>query len=257
MPVIFAGHGNPMHALQSDRFSEGWRNAVKNISTPRAILCISAHWESQGTFVTLSEKPPTIYDFFGFPEKLYKVRYPAPGDPDLAEKVHDLLNPAVVTGDRQRGLDHGCWSVLIHMFPEADIPVVQLSLDRSLSPQEHFELAGRLLPLRDEQVLILGSGNIVHNIGLAEFRNEGGFDWAVEAAGKMTDLILKRDFNALINFNKQDQSLRKAIPSPEHFLPMLYILALIRDEDHIVIFNDECELGSVAMTSIKVSNLLI
>lgn len=259
MPVLFIGHGSPMNAIEDNEFSRGWREAAEKLPRPKAILCISAHWETWGTLVTGMEQPRTIHDFGGFPRELYEAQYPAPGSKWLATAVRDTVKNTQVDPDEDWGLDHGAWSVLIQMFPEADIPVVQLSLDYTKTPQEHYNLAKELAPLREEGVLILGSGNIVHNLrravlpgGWGDINQPFGLDWALEASDLLKGLILQDDHNALINYGDLGPAVGLAIPTPEHYLPLLYVLAVKRPGDQVTLFNDKPLAGSLTMTSLVI-----
>lgn len=256
MPVLFVGHGNPMNAVEENEFVQGWREIAKTLPKPRAVLCVSAHWETRGTSVTVMEKPRTIHDFGGFPQRLFEVRYPAPGDPELAKETKTIIKKTGVGLDERWGLDHGCWSVLVRMFPAADIPVVQMSLDYSQPAQYHYDLGKELAALRRKGVLIIGSGNLVHNLRLVAWdkMNEPGygFDWAVEANEKMKKLILANDHKALINYESQGKAFELAIPTPEHYLPLLYILALKEERESMEFFNDSTTMGSLSMTSLKI-----
>ena len=230
MPLLFVGHGSPMNAIEENQFTRGWRETTDSIPKPNAILCISAHWETRGTWVTAMENPRTIHDFGGFPGELYNVSYPAPGNPFLAGEVQKTVRKTDVRLDDSWGLDHGCWSVIKHMYPDADIPVIQMSLDYSKSPEQHFELAGELASLRNRGVLIIGSGNMVHNLGMIAWDKvdlpEDGYDWALEASAKMKSIILSGDYKPLIDFRFQGRAFDLAIPTSEHFLPLIYILSL-------------------------------
>jgi 4,5-DOPA dioxygenase extradiol len=256
MPVLFLGHGSPMNAIEENEFVTGWRNIGKTIPKPNAILCISAHWETRGTFVTAMEKPGTIHDFGGFPTELYEVQYPAPGSPELAKETKTLIKKAEVGLDDKWGLDHGCWSVVKHLYPDADIRVIQLSLDYLQSPQYHYDLSKELSSLRRKGVLIIGSGNMVHNLGMVSWdkmEEPGyGYDWAIEANEKMKKFILSNDHKSLINYKLQGSAFNLAIPTPEHYLPLLYSLALKEENESIEIFNDKAVAGSLTMTSIKI-----
>ncbi|MEQ9187846.1 MAG: 4,5-DOPA dioxygenase extradiol [Cryomorphaceae bacterium] len=255
MPVLFLGHGSPMNAIEENEFVAGFRNIAKDISKPNAILCVSAHWETKGTLVTAMENPPTIHDFSGFPQELYEVNYPAPGSPDLAKETKSLITTTEVGLDDKWGLDHGAWSVIRHMYPNADIPVFQMSLDYSQSPQYHYELAQQIKSLRERGVLIIGSGNIVHNLRLVEWRRLNdtfGFDWAIEANEKMKKYMLSGDHQQLINFRSQGKAFDLAIPTAEHYLPLLYTLALKDEKDELRLFNDKAVAGSLTMTSVKI-----
>ena len=254
MPILFIGHGNPMNAIEENSFVNGFRETAKKLPKPTAIVCISAHWETKGTQVTAMQSPQTIHDFGGFPQALFDVQYPAPGSPELAKTVQELLKPTQVTLDQNWGLDHGTWTTLIHFFPKADVPVIQLSLDYTLSPQQHYDLAKKLQILRSKGVLIVGSGNIVHNLGLVDFRNitkeNYGYDWAIEARELTSKWILDGNHTLLIDFKNQGKALNLAVPSPEHYLPLLYILSLQEKTDKLELFNDKLVAGSLSMTSL-------
>jgi 4,5-DOPA dioxygenase extradiol len=256
MPVLFLGHGSPMNAIEENEFVDGFREIVKEIPRPNAILCISAHWETRGTFVTAMDYPKTIHDFGGFPKALFDVNYPAPGSPELAGEIKAIVKKTDVGLDYNWGLDHGAWSVIKHLYPEADVPVIQLSLDYTKSAQYHFELASVLSELRGKGVLIIGSGNIVHNLRMVAWDKLNGnpfaYEWASEANEKMKSMILNNDFQSLIDYRLQGKSFDLAIPTPEHFLPLLYVLALKNNSDEIKIFNDKPVGGSLSMTSIKI-----
>ena len=255
MPVLFLGHGSPMNAIEENEFVRGFRNIAKGIPKPNAILCVSAHWETKGTFVTAMQNPPTIHDFGGFPKELFAVQYPAPGNPDLAKQTKSLITKTEVGLDEKWGLDHGAWSVIKHLYPNADIPVIQMSIDYSQSPQYHYELAQQIKSLREKGVLIIGSGNIVHNLGKVEWRrlNETfGYDWAIEANDKMKKFILEGNHKELINFRSQGKAFDLAIPTPEHYLPLLYSLALQDKNEEVKLFNDKAVAGALTMTSLKI-----
>jgi 4,5-DOPA dioxygenase extradiol len=255
-PVLFIGHGSPMNAIEENEFVAGWRNVGKTIPGPNAILCVSAHWETRGTFVTAMEKPKTIHDFGGFPSKLFEVQYPAPGSQELAKETKSLIKKTEVGLDEKWGLDHGCWSVVKHLYPDADIPVIQLSLDYFQSPQYHYDLSKELSSLRKKGVLIIGSGNMVHNLGMVSWEKIDepgyGFDWAIEANEKMKKFILSNDHKSLIDYKQQGSAFNLAIPTPDHFLPLLYSLALKEENEKIEVFNDKAVAGSLTMTSIKI-----
>lgn len=256
MPVLFLGHGSPMNAIEENEFVKGFRDVAKEIPNPNAILCVSAHWETRGTFVTAMEKPMTIHDFGGFPQALFDVKYPAPGSPELARETKSLVKKIDVGLDDKWGLDHGAWSVIKHMYPKADIPVIQMSLDYSQTPQFHYELARELKSLREKGVLIVGSGNMVHNLRMVAWdklnADEYGFDWAIEASEKMKKFILSGDHKQLIDFRSQGKSFDLAIPTPEHYLPLLYSLALKDESENVSLFNDKAVAGSLTMTSVKI-----
>ncbi|MEP7320440.1 MAG: 4,5-DOPA dioxygenase extradiol [Saprospiraceae bacterium] len=256
MPVFFLGHGSPMNAIEENEFVQGFRSIGKNITKPKAILCISAHWETRGTFVTAMEYPRTIHDFGGFPQALFNVQYPAPGSPKLAEETKSIIKKTQVGLDDTWGLDHGAWSVIKHLYPLADIPVIQLSLDYTQGAQYHYDLARELSVLRSKGILIVGSGNMVHNLRMVAWdkldANEFGFDWALEARDKMKKYILSGDHKPLINFRGQGKTFDLAIPTPEHYLPLLYALALKDDHEQVSLFNDKAIGGSLTMTSVKI-----
>jgi 4,5-DOPA dioxygenase extradiol len=256
MPVLFLGHGSPMNAIEENEFVNGFRQVGKAITKPNAILCISAHWETKGTYVTAMEKPPTIHDFGGFPQALFDVQYPAPGDPALAKETKELVKKTNVGLDEKWGLDHGAWSVIKHLYPAADVPVIQMSLDYTQPPSYHYELAKELSTLRKKGVLIIGSGNLVHNLRLVAWdklnTDNYGYDWALEAKEKMNQYILSGDHQPLINYKSQGKSFDLAIPSPDHYLPLLYTLALKEEKEKISLFNDKAVGGSLTMTSVKI-----
>lgn len=256
MPVLFLGHGSPMNALEENVFVRGWREIGETLPKPNAILCISAHWETRGTFVTAMEKPPTIHDFGGFPQKLFEVQYPAPGSPQLALETQKAVTKTEVGLDQKWGLDHGCWSVVKHLYPAADVPVIQMSLDYYQAPQFHYELGKELAALRKKGILIVGSGNMVHNLQRVAWNklNEAGYgyDWALEANDKMKAFIEQGDHQQLISYKSQGKAFDLSIPTPEHFLPLLYILALQGKDEKPEIFNDQAIAGSLTMTSVKI-----
>lgn len=256
MPVLFLGHGSPMNAIEENEFVTGFRNTGKTIPRPNAILCVSAHWETRGTFVTAMDMPPTIHDFGGFPKALYDVQYPAPGSPELARETKCILTKTEIGLDTQWGLDHGAWSVIKHLYPKADVPVIQLSLDYTQGARFHYDLARQLAPLRKKGVLIIGSGNMVHNLGLVvwdKLYTPGfAFDWAAEASEKMKKFILSNDHQQLINFKSQGKAFDLAIPTPEHYLPLLYALALKEEHEKVSLFNDKPIAGSLTMTSVRI-----
>lgn len=255
MPVLFLGHGSPMNAIEENEFVSGFRTITKEIPKPNAILCVSAHWETKGTFVTAMLNPPTIHDFGGFPKELFAVQYPAPGSPDLAMQTKSLITKTEVGLDEKWGLDHGAWSVIKHLYPNADIPVIQMSIDYTKTPQYHYELAQQIKSLREKGVLIIGSGNIVHNLRMVAWKqlNETfGYDWAIEANDKMKKYILDGNHKELINFRSQGKAFDLAIPTPEHYLPLLYSLALQDRNEQVKLFNDKAVAGALTMTSLKI-----
>lgn len=256
MPVLFLGHGSPMNAIEENVFVRGFREVAKTIPRPKAILCVSAHWETRGTKVTAMEMPRTIHDFGGFPRELYEVQYPAKGHPVLASETAQMLVPDTIAMDHSWGLDHGAWSVIKHLYPDANVPVIQLSLDISKSPEAHFELASRLQRLRDRGILIIGSGNIVHNLGMVDWPNlnkmDHGYDWAREARTKLNHWIQDGNFGELTSYTKQGRAIQLAIPSSDHYLPLLYTLALKQQSESLELFNDHLLAGSLSMTSVKI-----
>jgi 4,5-DOPA dioxygenase extradiol len=256
MPVLFVGHGSPMNAIQDNEFSRSWKEIGKSLPKPRAILVISAHWETRGTFVTAMEKPQTIHDFGGFPQELFNVEYPAPGSPQLARETKSTIVKTDVGLDDKWGLDHGAWSILKHLYPKADVPVVQLSLDYMQKPQYHYDLAKELAALRRKGILIIGSGNIVHNLRMVAWDKmnepEFGFDWAIEANDKIKSLIEAGDHTSLINYSSLSKAVNLAVPSPDHYLPLLYTLALQEKNEKLSFFNDKAVMGSLTMTSVRI-----
>ena len=253
MPVLFLGHGSPMNAIQENEFSKGWHSLGKTLPHPNAILCISAHWETRGTFVTAMEKPPTIHDFGGFPDELFAVQYAAPGSPQLAIETKKIISKTEVGLDDKWGLDHGAWSVIKHLYPNANIPVIQMSLDYYQGPQYHYELAKELTALRKKGVLIIGSGNMVHNLRIMDWNKPDiGFDWAIEANDKFKQLISSGNHQALFKYDTLGKSIELSVPTPEHFLPLLYTLGLKQENEPISFFNDKTIMGSISMTSVKV-----
>ena len=251
MPVLFVGHGSPMNAIEENEFAQAWVDMGRQLPRPKAILAISAHWESMGTKVTAMEKPRTIYDFYGFPKELYEVTYPAPGSPDLAQTVRKVIKQTEIKPDMAWGLDHGTWSVLKRMFPHADVPVVQISLDRSKSARQHYELGQQLRELREEGVLIVSSGNIVHNLSMVVFDDNLKFDWAEAFDARIKAWILSGDHDPMIQYEKQGRSAELAINSAEHYLPLLYTLGLKDEAEPISFFADKVTYGAISMRSIK------
>lgn len=251
-PALFIGHGSPMNALEQNAQVQQWQSVVRD-SKPKAILMISAHWYTQGTAVTAMARPKTIHDFYGFPEALHQVQYPAPGKPELAAEIKNLLAPHQVILDSGWGLDHGAWSVLMHMFPNADIPVVQLSLDQNLSPVEHLELAKKLAPLRRQGVMILGSGNVVHNLRMLDWQSTQPPLWAEQFNRQIKELLLTKNFAAIAHYQKLGEAARLAAPHPDHFLPLLYVLGSMLEGDELSLFNDEILYGALSMLSVKLS----
>ncbi|MBI6118158.1 4,5-DOPA-extradiol-dioxygenase [Salegentibacter maritimus] len=257
MPVLFLGHGSPMNAIEENEFVSAFKKLGKELVRPNAILCISAHWETKGTFVTAMENPPTIHDFGGFPQALFDVQYPAKGSPELAQETKSIITKTEVGLDDKWGLDHGAWSVIKHLYPNADIPVIQMSIDYSKPAKYHYELAQELNSLRHKGVLIIGSGNMVHNlrrVAWNKLNEEYAFDWAIEANEMMKEHILSGDHQKLINFKSQGRAFDLAIPTPEHYLPLLYTLALKEENEKVSLFNDKPVGGSLSMTSLKIES---
>ncbi len=251
MPVIFVGHGNPMNAIEDNEFSRAWTKAGKSVPKPRAILCISAHWETEGTFVTAMDRPRTIHDFYGFPQELYEKDYPAPGSARLARLVQESVPRVRISPDLAWGLDHGTWAVLCRMFPKADVPVVQLSLDSSQGPEFHYELGRQLRLFRDKGVLIVGSGNMVHNLGHMSWE-DAAFDWAVEFDERIKRFILAGDHRSIIAYKDQGPAAKLAVPTNEHYLPLLYVLALQDKDEPVSFFAEKVTLGSISMRSLRI-----
>lgn len=253
MPALFVGHGSPMNAIEDNEFSRTWQRLGKELPKPNAILCISAHWETKGTFVTAMEAPKTIHDFGGFPRELFAVQYPAKGSDTLVKETKQAISKIVVELDHEWGLDHGAWSVIKHMYPDANVPVVQLSLDYRQDAAYHYELAKELASLRKKGVLIVGSGNMVHNLGIMDWRNANqGYDWAVIANEKFKSLISSKNHSDLIKYSSLGKEIQLSIPSPEHYLPLLYILALQNDKEEAKFFNDKEVYGSISMTGVMI-----
>jgi 4,5-DOPA dioxygenase extradiol len=250
-PVVFFGHGSPMNAITPSRYADSWRALGASIPRPKAILCVSAHWYTRGTGVTAMAQPRTIHDFYGFPQALFDVQYPAPGDPALAGRVRDLVEPVDARLDDEWGLDHGTWSVLAHAFPGADIPVVQLSIDGTQAPRFHYALGRRLAPLREEGVLVIGSGNVVHNLGVMRRGvNPQPYDWAVRFEDRVRTALAARDHAPLIDLEGDDA--RLSIPTPEHYLPLLYCIALQAEDESAEIVVDGIDIGSISMLSVLI-----
>ena len=256
MPVLFLGHGSPMNAIEENQFVSGFKEIAQKLPTPAAILCISAHWFTDGTKVTSMIIPRTIHDFSGFPQALYEVQYPAKGSPALANETKKLLFPTHIDLDEKWGLDHGAWSVIKHLYPQANIPIIELSIDYTKSAQYHFDLAKKLQVLRNKGILIIGSGNIIHNLRLVDFqhieKDNYGYAWAIEAKEKLYNYINNRDFQPLINYHTLSTAVQLSIPTPEHYLPLIYTLGLQQKEENILFFNDKLVGGSISMTSIKI-----
>lgn len=246
MPVLFIGHGSPMNAIEDNAFTRKWAEIGASLPRPDVILAVSAHWTTEGTRITDSPLPRTVYDMYGFPKELYEVAYQPPGSPVHAAMAAELLDN--VQMDNTWGLDHGAWSVLARMYPKADIPVFQLSLDLRASHQDHFEMGRKLRPLRDRNVMILGSGNVVHNLARVSWDMGDGYPWAIEFDGYIRGQIEKRNFDGVLAYENAGDSARLAFRTLEHFDPLLYVLGASTDEDHLTVFNDSCTMGSISMT---------
>lgn len=248
LPVLFIGHGSPMNAIENNEYTRGWEKIAESIPIPEAILSVSAHWYTDGTRVNSLAAPRMVYDMYGFPKELYEVVYGVKGSPELARKVQSLLSRDAVI-DNSWGIDHGTWSVLVKMYPKANIPVFQLSIDRNLNAEEHFGMGRELSELRKEGVLILGSGNIVHNLSLIDWEMDGkGYPWAYEFDGYIKDCIVKKDFPGAAAYRKAGKSSKEAFYTPEHFYPLMYVLGAADGDDGVEIFNESCTLGSISMT---------
>lgn len=254
MPALFVGHGSPMNAIEDNEFSLHWRELGRTLPRPQAIVCVSAHWETDGTRVTAMPQPSTIHDFGGFPKALFEVQYPAPGDPELARDTASKVHSTTVGLDQSWGLDHGSWSVIRRMYPKADIPVIQVSLDKNKDASIHYSLGKELAFLRKKGILVIGSGNMVHNLALLswDMMDGGGFDWAIQANDIFKKYIRERDFASLADYRKLGKEVSLAVPYPDHFLPMLYILGMTEENEAINIFNDQAVGGSLTMTSFQV-----
>lgn len=254
MPAIFFGHGNPMNAVRRNSYTESWERIGARAGKPKGILSISAHWYVHGTGVTVSTSPRTIHDFGGFPPELFRVQYPAPGDPQLARRVQRLLTPLPVTLDNSWGLDHGTWSVLVHAFPKADVPVVQLSLNESEPASFHFDLGKRLAPLRDEGILIVGSGNLVHNLHTYAWGRHmpEPYEWAVKFEMEARQIMLADDFKSLINYESLGPEAKLSVPTPDHYLPLLYVIATRQPGESIAFPVEGVDGGSISMLAVRV-----
>lgn len=255
MPVFFIGHGNPMNALYDNAFTKKLNTIRNTISKPKAILVVSAHWLTRGTYVSTNPSPKTIYDFGGFPDELFKVKYEPKGSPELAKELKQKVNYTTVSEDNTMGLDHGAWTILKHIYPAADIPTFQLSIDYSKPPSYHYELAKQLNYLRDKGVVIIGSGNIVHNLGMVDFYNPNNvYDWAREFDSTVKNLLDKGDDNSLIHYEKLGKSAELSIPTNDHYLPMLYILGLKNKGEQVTTLYESLEMGSLSMRSFVINS---
>jgi len=255
LPVLFIGHGSPMNGIEDNEFSRTWAKFGEEIPKPKAVLVISAHWLTSGTFVTAMEKPKTIHDFGGFPKELFDVQYPAPGNPELALETSKLITTTHVGLDHDWGLDHGTWTVVRHMYPDANIPVLQMSIDYNKPASYHYKLSKQLEKLRKKGVLIIGSGNMVHNLRMVAWDKlnepEYGYDWAYEINQTFKEKILSHSHNDLMNYEKLGSAAKLAIPTPDHYFPLIYTLGLQGKDDEVNFFNDKAVGGSLTMTSVK------
>lgn len=254
MPVLFVGHGSPMNAIEDNDFTQRWAAMAKEIALPKAVLVISAHWYSNGTFVTAMEQPKTIHDFYGFPKALFDVEYPAPGSPALAEALAHGVAGSQIFPDHDWGLDHGTWSVVKHMYPQANVPVLQLSIDYTKPAIWHYALAQELASLRKRGILIIGSGNMVHNLRMLSWDmiHGGGYDWAFEMNDTFKKLISSKEHEPLLHYERLGEAARLAVPTPEHYLPLIYTLAMQEEREELRFFNDKVIGGSLTMTSVKI-----
>lgn len=255
MPALFIGHGSPMNGIRENEFSKAWADVVKTMDVPSAVLVVSAHWLTQGSHVTAMDFPKTIHDFGGFPQELFEVEYPAPGNPELAKQIQNEIRTAEVGLDHEWGLDHGAWTVVRHMFPEADVPVLQLSIDYHKPAQYHYNLAQQLANLRKKGVLIIGSGNMVHNLRMVDWKHidaNFGFDWAEEMNAKFVEIIEKKEHRKLFDLADLGEAGKLAVPTPDHYFPLMYSLGLQDFNDQIEVFNNHCVAGSLSMTSVKI-----
>lgn len=249
MPLVFVGHGSPMNAIEDNDYTRSWKSIAERIPRPEVIISISAHWFTKGTRIMKEEAPKTIYDMYGFPKELYEVVYDAPGSPDFAGTAKELISKETEY-DSSWGIDHGTWSVLVHMYPKRDIPVFQISIDAYAPPESHYKIGRELKSLRDRGALIFGTGNIVHNLRLVDWHmGSKGFDWAYEFDDYIYDKIINKNHNSIINYKEMGDAARHAVPTPDHFYPLLYVLGATDEEDKVSVFNKSCELGSLTMTS--------
>lgn len=250
MPAVFIGHGSPMNALQDNAYTQAWQALGQRIGKPRAILAVSAHWTTQGTAVTAMDAPPTIHDFGSFPQALFDMQYPAPGAPELAARIRDLLAPTEVRLDHEWGLDHGVWSVLVKAYPDADVPVLQLSMDIAQPPAFHLDMGRRLRALRDEGVLIMATGNVVHNLRTIRWNSHDGYDWAARFNDRIRAHLLAGEIEALTDTARWDEDAHRSVPTIEHYLPLLYIAGARREDEPFEIVTDGLDMGSISMLSV-------
>lgn len=248
MPALFIGHGSPMNAIEDNKFVREWQSLTERLPKPKAILSISAHWYTNGTKIMDEESPKTIYDMYGFPDELYEIVYAAKGSPNLAQNTTNLINRPVET-DNSWGYDHGTWSVLHRIYPNADIPLIQLSVDRDATMQEHYDIGRQLAKLREEGVLIFGSGNVTHNLRRVNWEMQGGYDWAEDFDGYIMESVESANYDNVINYKKAGKAADYAVPISDHFAPLLYVLGALEGSEKVSVFNEECILGSLSMTS--------
>jgi 4,5-DOPA dioxygenase extradiol len=248
MPSVFVGHGSPMNIIEDNDFVRGWQQMAAAMPKPEAILAVSAHWFTAGTRIMPNERPKTIHDFYGFPEQLYKITYPSPGAPELAKRTRDLLGDGVMLDDSW-GLDHGTWCVLKEMYPNADIPVFQVSVNQLMSGKEHFTFGQKLKVLRSEGVMIFGSGDVVHNLNMIDFSRKDGYDWAYEFDNKIMECVINREMESVVSYEKFGRAAKLAVPIPDHFYPLLYVLGAVEETDKLQVYNQSCVMGSLSMTS--------
>lgn len=255
-PVFFIGHGSPMNGIEDNRFSKQWKEQVAHLPVPKAVLVVSAHWLTRGTGITAMDFPPTIHDFGGFPQELFDVQYPAPGSPAIVQLTRETVKSATVIEDHDWGLDHGAWTVVRHMYPDANVPVLQLSIDYGQPASWHFQLGKELAELRKKGVLIIGSGNMIHNLRMVDFQNifreNYGYDWAIEANDIYKQRLISHDFEALIDYRKFGKPMELSVPTPDHFFPLMYVLGAAGSQEQIHLFNDELQGGSLNMLSARI-----
>lgn len=248
MPVLFVGHGSPMNAIEDNTYTRGWREIAQKIPTPKAILSVSAHWYTRDSRINNESSPKTIHDMYGFPKELYEIIYGAPGSPEFASAAKRLISKESIF-DSSWGIDHGTWSVLVHMYPKMEIPVFQISIDASAAPEAHYKIGQELKSLRDQGVLIFGTGNVVHNLRIVDFSMEDGYDWAYEFDRAIKESILSHQYQVAIEYKSFGQMATLAVPTPDHYYPLLYVLGASDQNDTISVYNESCVMGSLSMTS--------
>lgn len=248
MPIIFVGHGSPMNAIEDNEYSRTWRKIGEDLPKPKAILAISAHWYTNETRISDAKQPKMIYDMYGFPKELYEIEYTSPGAPELAHETKEMISKNVLI-DNSWGYDHGTWSILHVMYPKADIPVYQLSVDRNASAETHYKIGQEIASLREKGVLIFASGNAVHNLAYVDFSMQGGYDWAIDFDQYIKEKIVQRDYAGVMDYKKAGKSAELSFTSPDHFYPLLYILGASSTEDELKVYNESCTMGALSMTS--------